>query len=65
MEVGTCLGSSGWSATWIALVIVLGITVAIGVGVGVYFLWGRRRGFMGEDGSGGGEQGGQLRATYY
>ena len=36
--------------------------IAVGVGVGIYYLWKRRRGFMGPEESG---EGSQLRATYY
>ena len=54
--------SSGLTVAWI-IVIVLGSLLLVGaISVGVYFMWKRRRGFMGSDGVG---QSSQLRATYY
>lgn len=62
LMLGECLEESGLGTGWIVVIVMGSVLVAIGIGVGVYFLWRRRRGFMGAEQSGGGSQ---LRATYY
>lgn len=59
---GGCRDDSGLTTGWIVVIVIGAVIVAGGIGVGVYFLWKRRRGFMGAEQSG---QGSQLRATYY
>lgn len=63
MEEGRC-ESEPLGVGWIVAIVLGSLLVVGAIVAGVYFMWKRRRGFMGAEGAGVG-QSSQLRATYY